>query len=181
MVNLDLPFSRYPPERRMGGGGLWCPSRLSFSHNMLLSISSIVEKKRGNLDVQVNSVLIEQDSTTSIMGHIEMTRQVLVLEVLNCLLQSDDGPLPCNVLLDGFFSSSGSWIPVVDAEPLLFGRSLGHVAVKMILLACWSASRNAGLAPSNVTPKSDLGGPSSPVPKNHPVTRQDLFVKIRQS
>ena len=58
-----------------------------------------MEGFRGNLGVQVKSVVIEQDSTASIMGHIEMTRQVLVLEVLNCLVQCDDVPVPRNVLL----------------------------------------------------------------------------------
>ena len=45
---------------------------------MLLPISGIVEVYRGNLDVWVKSVLIEQDCTTSIMGHIETIRQVVV-------------------------------------------------------------------------------------------------------
>ena len=55
------------------------------------------------------------------MGHIEMIRQELVLKVLSCLLQCDDVPFPHNVLLDGsFFSASGSWIPLQNAEPPLF-------------------------------------------------------------
>ena len=41
---------------------------------MLLPISCIVEVYRGDLDVRVKSVFVEQDNTASIMGHEEMTR-----------------------------------------------------------------------------------------------------------
>ena len=100
---------------------------------MLLPISGFVEVHRGNLDVRVKSVLIEKDSTASTMGHIETIRRVHVIKVPNCLLQSDDVPFLRNMLLDGsFFSASGSWIPVVDAEPLLFGQAIGHIGVKTV-------------------------------------------------
>ena len=93
---------------------------MSFSHDLLLPISSIVEVYRFNLDVRMQSVLIEQDSTASIMCGSEVVRQELVLEALNCLLQCDDVPFLRDVFFDGtFFAASGSWIPVVDAEPLL--------------------------------------------------------------
>ena len=108
----------------------------------------------------MTSVLIQQDSTDSIMGHIEMTRQALVLEVLNCLLQCDYVPFPRIVLL--------SMAPFPRRSPgfqLWFGRAIGHVAVKMILwalqrvLSGWCiAERWIGtLRIDNVTPKSDLG------------------------
>ena len=57
----------------------------------------------GNLDVRVKSVLVEQDSTATIMSHMEVTRQVFVLEVLDCLLQSNDVPFPRDLFLDGTF------------------------------------------------------------------------------
>ena len=63
------------------------------------------------------SVLVEQYSTASVMSHMKMTRQVFVLEVLNCILQSNDVPFPRNVFFDGaFFSSPRSMIPVQNAE-----------------------------------------------------------------
>ena len=106
---------------------------MSFSHNMWLPISSVMEVFRGNLDVRVKSVLIAQDSTASIMGHIEMICQELVLKVNSCLLQCDDVPFPRNVLLDGtFFSTSRSWIPVVDAESFLHRRTIRHVVVETV-------------------------------------------------
>ena len=103
---------------------------------MLLSISSIVETERGKLDVRVTNVLIEQDNTASIMGHIEMTRQVLVLEVLNCLVQCDDVPVHRNVLLSmAPFSRRLLGFQLWMLSLLLLSRAIGHLAVKMILLA----------------------------------------------
>ena len=40
------------------------------------------------------SVLVEQYSTASVMSHVKMTRQELVLEVLDCHLQSNDMQFP---------------------------------------------------------------------------------------
>ena len=37
--------------------------------------------------IRMRSVLIEQDTTASIMGHTETIPQVLGIKVLNCLLQ----------------------------------------------------------------------------------------------
>ena len=50
------------------------------------------------------SGFVEHDSTAC---HMDTIREVLVIKVLSCLLQSDD--VTRNVLLDGcFFSASGS-------------------------------------------------------------------------
>ena len=112
------------------------------------------------------SVLIEQDNTASIMGHIEMTRQVLVLEVLNCLLQCDDVRFLRNVLLSmAPFPRQGPGFQLWMLSFLLLSRAIGHVAVKMILwalqrvLSGWCiAERWIGhLRIDNLTPKSDLG------------------------
>ena len=63
-----------------------------------------------------------------------MTRQVFVLEVLNCLLQSNDVPFHRNVFFDGaFFASSRSRIPVQNAAACLLKKTVGHVVVKAIL------------------------------------------------
>ena len=37
------------------------------------------------------------------MGHVKKTRQVIVLEVLDCLLQGDDVPFSRDVVFDGNF------------------------------------------------------------------------------
>ena len=42
-----------------------------------------MEVHRRNLDVQVKSVLVEQDSTTSLMSHTETIRQVVVIKVFS--------------------------------------------------------------------------------------------------
>ena len=46
----------------------------------------MVDVYRDILDVRIKGVLIEQDSTTSIMGHKETIRTVLVTKVYKCLL-----------------------------------------------------------------------------------------------
>ena len=54
------------------------------------------------------------------MGHVEPIREKLVVDILNRLLPGNDVPFPCDLLLDSAFSSpSGSWVPVLDAEPFL--------------------------------------------------------------
>ena len=68
------------------------------------------------------------------MRHMEMTRQVHVLEVLDCLLQSDDVPFHRDVFFDGtFFASSRSRIPAQNAEARLLTQATRHVVVKAIL------------------------------------------------
>ena len=47
-----------------------------------------------DLDVGKESILAEQDLTTSIVCHVEGIRQELVIEVFNCFLQGDNVPLP---------------------------------------------------------------------------------------
>ena len=72
----------------------------------------------------MKGVLVEQNRTTSIMSHKEAIRQVVVINVFDSFLQGDDVSFHRNVLFDGIFSSaSRSWVPIVDAEPLLFGSS----------------------------------------------------------
>ena len=77
-----------------------------------------MEVHRRNLDVWVKGFLVEQNRTPSIMDHKEAIRQVVEIKVFKRFLQSDDVPFPRNVLFDGFFfSTSGSWVPVVDTAP----------------------------------------------------------------
>ena len=65
------------------------------------------------------------------MCHVEAVRQEIVLEVFNCFLWCDDVPFSRNVPLDSsFFFTSGSTVPIVDAEPSLLGQAVGHVVIK---------------------------------------------------
>ena len=90
---------------------------------------------------RMRSVLIEQDTSASTMGHKETIRPVLVIKVPNCLLQSGDVTFPGNVLLDGsFFSTSGSWVPIADVELLLLGQAIGHIGVKTVFRIGWRIS-----------------------------------------
>ena len=70
------------------------------------------------------------------MGHVEPIREKLMVNIFNRFLLVDDVALPSNVLFNGsFFSTSGSGVPTINTEPLLFGRSVGHVVVEAIFLA----------------------------------------------
>ena len=62
--------------------------------------------------------LLKKSCAFGVMSHMKMTRQVFVLEVLNCLLQSNDVPFHRNVFFDGAFFAS-SRIPVQNAEACL--------------------------------------------------------------
>ena len=68
------------------------------------------------------------------MRHMEMTCEVFVLEVLDCLLQDDDVPFHRDVVFDGaFFASSRSSVPVQNAEACLLKQTVGHIVDKAIL------------------------------------------------
>ena len=69
-----------------------------------------------DLDVRIESVLVEQNRTSSIVSHVEPVREELVVNILNRFLQSDDMPLPCN--------SSFNGVPVVGAKSF-FVQSIG--------------------------------------------------------
>ena len=46
-----------------------------------------------------------------------------MVNMFNRLLQGNDVPFPSNLLLDGaFFSTSGSWVPIVDAAESFLHR-----------------------------------------------------------
>ena len=73
-----------------------------------------------DIDVSVESVLIEENSTACIMGHVEATRKNVVINIFGRLLQGNDMPPACDLLFEGiFFSASGSRVPVLDAQSLL--------------------------------------------------------------
>ena len=69
------------------------------------------------------------------MRHVEPIREKLDVNVFFRFLPSDDVPLAFDLLLDGAFSStSGSWVPAVNAEPSLYMWTVGHVVAEVILL-----------------------------------------------
>ena len=140
-----------------------------------------------DLAVRQESILVEQDHTTSIVFHVEAIRQELVLEVFNCFLQGNDVPLSRNMFFDSScFSTSRPWIPIFNTEPLPFGQSVGHVVVKVIFLAGWRVFSGGCLAErwigtlriDNVIPKSDLGVRFHPCRRTIPCGR-DVFLIIR--
>ena len=76
-----------------------------------------------DIDVGVESVLVEANRATCLMGHVEAIREKLVANIFGRLLQGNDMSPSCNFLFEGiFFSSTGSRVPVVDAEPPLHNR-----------------------------------------------------------
>ena len=51
----------------------------------------------------VEGVLVEEDCTTCVMGHVEAIREKLVVNVVRRLLQGNDMPPSCNLFLKGIF------------------------------------------------------------------------------
>ena len=110
-----------------------------------------------------NVSLLNKDGTTSIMCHVEAIRQELVIQVFNCFLQDDDVPIHRNVFFGNSFSTPRSWAPIINTEPPLFGQSVGHVVVEVVLTAicrvfsgrCIAARCVDTLAVDRVTPQSN--------------------------
>ena len=70
--------------------------------------------------VGVEGVLIEENCADCIMGHVEATCKNVMINMFRRLLQGNDMPPSCNFFFEGiFFPTSGSRVPVVDAESLL--------------------------------------------------------------
>ena len=69
-------------------------------------------------------VLVEEDCTTCVMGHVEAICKKFVVDAVRRFLQGNDMPPSCNLLFEGiFFSPTGSRVPVVDAESPLHNRT----------------------------------------------------------
>ena len=72
---------------------------------------------RFNTDVRVESVLVEQNCAAREVGHLKPFMKNIVFDILRSFLQSNDMPFSSKLFLDSIFrSTSGSWIPVVNAE-----------------------------------------------------------------
>ena len=79
---------------------------------------------RFDIDVGVKGVFVEENGTTCVMGHVEAIREKLVVDILGRLLQSNDMLLSRNLLFKGIFlPSTGSGVPVADAESPLHNRT----------------------------------------------------------
>ena len=75
-----------------------------------------------DLDIREEGVLVESHRATSVVGNMEPVCEEFVVHIINRLLQCDDVPFPSNLFFESALSStSRSWIPVVDAQPLLNG------------------------------------------------------------
>ena len=86
------------------------------------------------VDIGEESVLLEDHrillsgSRGTCSGEARGQHTQSLPEVMTC-------HFPCNLLLDSAFSStSGSWLPVVDAEPFLYRRTVGLTVVETIVL-----------------------------------------------
>ena len=106
-------------EKRHVTARLVRPS-LSLLHHLFWQDAPDIVKVDGfDLYIREETVLIEEHCASSVVGLVEPVREKLVVNILNRFLQCDDMPLACNLLLKSAISStSGSWIPVVDAESL---------------------------------------------------------------
>ena len=105
---------------------------------------------RFDTDVRVEGVLVEENCTTSVMGHVEpitISKNVMI-DIFGRLLQVSDMPPAYNLLFEGIFFSAS----VVDAEPLLRNQSgrkmfVGTVCVRRYVAGLLSdASRKSAVA-----------------------------------
>ena len=77
-----------------------------------------------DIDIGLECVLVEEDCTSCVMGHVEVIREKLVVNVVRRFLQGNDMPPSCNLLFEGiFFSPTKSRVPIVDAKSLLHNRT----------------------------------------------------------
>ena len=95
---------------------------VSFHHLIRRFAPGIVEVNGLDLDIREEGILVEENSASPAVSHVEPVREELVVNVFNRFLQCDDMPLACNWFFNSALSStSRSWIPVVDAQPFLYG------------------------------------------------------------
>ena len=68
---------------------------------------------RLDIFIGIESVIIEVNCTTYVMGHVEAMREMLVVNVVTRLLQGNHIAFSCNLSSEGiFFSPTGSTVPV---------------------------------------------------------------------
>ena len=75
---------------------------------------------RFDTNVRVEGVLVEENRAARKVGHVKSFLENIVFDIIRCLLQSNNVPLPRNLFLKSvFLSTPGPMVPVVNAEPLL--------------------------------------------------------------
>ena len=83
----------------------------------------------------MGSVLVEEDGTTFVMGHVEAIRQKARGNVVRHLQEVKNMPFPHNLILESiFFSPSGSRVPVVDAESPLHNQTGCRVLIETVIV-----------------------------------------------
>ena len=88
-----------------------------------------------DFDVREEGVFVEKHRAASEVGNMEPVGGEFMVHIINRLLQGDNMPLACVLFFNcAFFATSRSWIPVVDAQPLLNVRALRRVGTKEIFL-----------------------------------------------
>ena len=108
---------------------------VSFHHLIRQIAPGIMIVNRLDFNIWVEGVFVEEHRASSVVGHVEPICQNIMVNIFNCFLQCDDVPLACDLFLNStFFSTSRSWIPVVDAESLLHRRTTRHVVVEAVHL-----------------------------------------------
>ena len=104
-----------------------------------------------DIDVGVEGVLVEEDCTTCVMGHVEAIREKLVVNVVRRFLQGNDMPPSCNLLFEGIlFSPRG---PGFQLQILSLLCTIERVAKCLLELFLWEkeacflsdASRNSAV------------------------------------
>ena len=80
-----------------------------------------------DVDFGVEGILVEENCTTCVMGHVEAIREKLVVNVVGRLVQDNDMPPSCNLFLV-------SRVPIVDAESPLYGRTGSKVLIGTVLV-----------------------------------------------
>ena len=88
-----------------------------------------------DIDVKVEGVFVEKHRAASVVGRMEPVGEEFMIFIINRLLQGDNVPLACDLLLNcAFFTTSRSCIPIVDAQSLLNVGARRHVGIKEIFL-----------------------------------------------
>ena len=78
----------------------------------------------------IKSVLVEENRTTCVSGHVEAICEKFVVDVVRRFLQGNDMPRSYNLLFESnFISPTGSRVPVVDVESLLHNRTGRRVLI----------------------------------------------------
>ena len=65
--------------------------------------SGIMQVIGPDLNVGVEGVLVEENRASSVVGHVEPTSKNVMVDIFRCLLQSNDMPPACSLLLESIF------------------------------------------------------------------------------